>query len=71
MLRRETQELADTLAVFDVTLHPGVDDQRRRQRVHRDPGGGEPGGQEVGQPVQPGLGRGIMRADDASGERGD
>ena len=51
--------------------HPGLGDQRRRQRVDRDPGCGEPGGQEVGQSVQPGLGRRMMRADDAAGERGD
>jgi hypothetical protein len=51
--------------------HPVLGDQRRGQRVDRDPGCGEPGGQEVGQSVQPGLGRRIMRADDAAGERGD
>ena len=51
--------------------HPGLVDQRRGQRVDRDPGCGEPGGQEVGQPVQSGLGRRIVRADDAAGEGGD
>ena len=44
--------------------------QRRGQRVDRGPGCGGPGGREVGQSVQPGLGRRMMRADDAAGERG-
>ena len=40
------------------------------QRVDRGPGCGGPGGREVGQCVLPGLGRRMMRADDAAGERG-
>jgi hypothetical protein len=47
--------------------HAGLGNQRRGQRVDRDPGRGEPEGQEVGQSVQPGLGRRMMRADDAAG----
>ena len=50
--------------------HPGLGGQRRRRRVDRDPGCGEPGGQEVGQCVRPGRGRRMMRAGDAAGDRG-
>ena len=50
--------------------HSGPGDQGRGESVHGHPAGREPAGQEVGQPVQPGLRGGVVRPDDPPGESG-